>query len=86
MIIQCEKCNSKYRLDDSRINPPGSSVRCSKCGHIFFVSKKEDPENKKELLISEKTPLFEDLEEEIEPEPPHASSSLSWQFLHQQEF
>lgn len=65
MVIQCENCNRKYRLDDSRINPPGSSVRCSKCGHIFFVSKKEDPDNKKEPVISEETPLFEDLKEEI---------------------
>ena len=68
MVIQCEKCNRKYRLDDSRINPPGSSVRCSKCGHIFFVSMKEDTESKKELIISDDTPLFEDLKEEITTE------------------
>ncbi len=68
MVIQCENCNRKYRLDDSRISSPGSSVRCSKCGHIFFISKKEDTESKKKLLISDETPLFEDLEEGITSE------------------
>ena len=65
MVIQCENCNRKYRLDDSRIKAPGSSVRCSKCGHIFFLSKKEELERRDELMISEETPLFEDLKEEI---------------------
>ncbi len=68
MVIQCENCNRKYRLDDSRINPPGSNVRCSKCGHIFFVSKKEDTGGKKEPAISQETPLFEDLKVEITAE------------------
>jgi len=65
MIIQCENCRRKFRLDDSRIEPPGSSVRCSKCGHIFFVSKAEDFSDEGKLGISQKTPLFEDLKEEI---------------------
>ena len=65
MIIQCENCKRNFRLEDSRINPPGSSVRCSKCGHIFFVSKMEDFSDEGELEISQKTPLFEDLKEEI---------------------
>lgn len=72
MVIQCENCNRKYRLDDSRIKPPGSSVRCSKCGHIFFISKKEDIENNDELIMSEETPLFEDLKEEIVAEDKNA--------------
>ena len=65
MVIQCENCKRKYRLDDSRIKPPGSSVRCSKCGHIFFAPKKEHEENEDKLIMSEETPLFEDLKEEI---------------------
>ncbi|MCK5390935.1 MAG: zinc-ribbon domain-containing protein, partial [Deltaproteobacteria bacterium] len=65
MIIQCENCKRNFRLEDSRINPPGSSVRCSKCGHIFFVSKTKELSNEATLEISQETPLFEDLKEEI---------------------
>ncbi|MEX0999603.1 MAG: zinc-ribbon domain-containing protein, partial [Thermodesulfobacteriota bacterium] len=68
MVIQCENCKRKYRLDDSRIKPPGSSVRCSKCGHIFFVSKTDDLSDEDKLGISEESPLFEDLREEIATE------------------
>lgn len=65
MIIQCENCKRNYRLEDSRIKPPGSSVRCSKCGHIFFVSKAKDPSEADKPGMSLETPLFEDLREEI---------------------
>ncbi len=46
MIIQCERCNRKFKIDDSLIKPPGSRVRCSKCGNTFFVEKKKDVESK----------------------------------------
>lgn len=44
MIIQCEKCGRKFKIDDSRIMPPGSKVRCSKCGHVSFIEKKAVPD------------------------------------------
>ncbi|NVN89255.1 MAG: zinc-ribbon domain-containing protein [Desulfuromonadales bacterium] len=43
MIIQCEQCRTKFRLDDSRIKDNGVKVRCAKCRHIFTVTK-EQPE------------------------------------------
>jgi predicted Zn finger-like uncharacterized protein len=48
MIIQCDQCDRKFRVDDSKIKAPGSRVRCSKCGNVFFVEKKEStkPEEK----------------------------------------
>ena len=39
MIIQCEKCQAKFRLDDSRITDRGVKVRCTKCKHVFTVQK-----------------------------------------------
>lgn len=39
MIIRCNSCNRKFKIEESRINPAGSKVRCSKCGHIFFVER-----------------------------------------------
>ncbi len=42
MIIQCDQCKAKFRIDDSRIQPIGSRVRCSKCGNVFFAAKEEE--------------------------------------------
>lgn len=64
MIIQCENCKRKYRLDDSKISPPGSDVKCSKCGHVFFASKPEFSHEEDNLAVSQETPLFEEPKEE----------------------
>ena len=43
MIIQCEKCLTKFRLNDTRVTDNGVKVRCTKCKHVFTV-RKEEPE------------------------------------------
>lgn len=43
MIIQCEKCQTRFRLDDSKVKDSGVKVRCTKCKHVFMVSN-EVPE------------------------------------------
>jgi predicted Zn finger-like uncharacterized protein len=37
MIVECEKCHTKFRLDDSLLKKTGSKVRCSFCDHKFIV-------------------------------------------------
>ena len=37
MIITCEKCESKFDLDEGLLKEGGSKVRCSVCKHIFTV-------------------------------------------------
>jgi predicted Zn finger-like uncharacterized protein len=44
MIVICDKCNTKYKLDDATITEEGIKVRCSKCGNTFIV-KKPKPED-----------------------------------------
>lgn len=39
MIIQCEKCRTRFRLDDSRVKDKGVKVRCTKCKNVFRVQK-----------------------------------------------
>jgi len=39
MIVECESCHAKFKLDDSRITEKGIKVRCSKCKHVFTVRK-----------------------------------------------
>jgi predicted Zn finger-like uncharacterized protein len=37
MIISCEKCGTKFRLDDDAVKAGGTRVRCSLCRHVFTV-------------------------------------------------
>lgn len=37
MIVQCEKCQSKFRLDDALVKKEGTKVRCSVCRYVFRV-------------------------------------------------
>lgn len=39
MIIQCEQCQTRFRLDDSKVTDRGVKVRCAKCRHVFTVAK-----------------------------------------------
>jgi predicted Zn finger-like uncharacterized protein len=53
MIVTCDSCNANFKVDDSRIPDDGIKVRCSKCKHVFMVTR-EVPDD----FLSE----FEDFE------------------------
>lgn len=53
MIIQCDQCNTKFRLDDAKVPDNGVKVRCAKCKNIFLVQKEVPPEEPDfDLLLS----------------------------------
>ncbi|MDD3081278.1 MAG: zinc-ribbon domain-containing protein, partial [Desulfobacterales bacterium] len=37
MIITCDKCNTRFSLDDALIKATGTKVRCKQCEHVFDV-------------------------------------------------
>ncbi len=39
MIIQCDQCNTKFKLDDAKVPDKGVKVRCAKCKNIFLVQR-----------------------------------------------
>lgn len=41
VIIQCENCDSKYRVDLKEIGDEGRFVRCSHCGHEWVLYKQD---------------------------------------------
>ncbi len=41
MIIQCEQCLTKFKLDDAKVKAKGVKVRCAKCRHVFTVTKQQ---------------------------------------------
>jgi predicted Zn finger-like uncharacterized protein len=42
MVVSCELCNAKFRLDPERLKGPKNKVRCSRCGHVFAVTQEEE--------------------------------------------
>jgi len=65
MIIECEKCGTKYRFDESLIVGEGVRVRCSRCKHVFF---QENPSRESIAppaeVMEEKESSLADIEEE----------------------
>ena len=43
MIIECQTCHARFRLDDSRIKGRGARVKCRKCGDSILVIKDGAP-------------------------------------------
>lgn len=68
MIIKCEKCQTKFRLDDSKVTDRGVKVRCTKCKHVFRVHK----ENAEEF-ISQPGAALVDFSSPVKGEEPSTS-------------
>lgn len=41
MIVQCEHCQTKYRIADEKVKGKGVKVRCAKCENVFTVAPPE---------------------------------------------
>ena len=41
MIVQCEACQTRFRLADEKVKVGGIKVRCSKCKEVFTVMPPE---------------------------------------------
>lgn len=37
MDVRCDRCQTRYRVDDARIGPRGATLRCGKCENTFKV-------------------------------------------------
>lgn len=51
MIIQCDRCSTKFKIDDAKVTKKGVRVKCKKCEHIFVVKRPQ--ESFEELRIDE---------------------------------
>lgn len=43
MIIQCDHCSAKFRMDDAKLANGPVKVRCAKCKEVFVVGREEPP-------------------------------------------
>ena len=37
MIVQCAKCGTKYNLDDTKVRPGETKLKCSRCQFVFTI-------------------------------------------------
>lgn len=56
MIVECDKCHAKFRLDDSKVTDRGVKVRCSKCKNVFTVTKQSAGMDDKPIVSSASSP------------------------------
>ena len=40
MIVACPSCSAKFRIDETKIKPPGVRLRCARCQNLFAVRKR----------------------------------------------
>lgn len=78
MIIQCDNCRSKFKLDDSRVTGKGVKVRCTKCQNIFVVAP---PQAQEGADLLESQPAAPRREEKPQPrKKTEDKKSLSFNF------
>ena len=76
MIVQCEKCQTKFNFNDDLIKSDGSKVKCSRCANVFSVYP---PEPIEEAL--EKPDMPADEEALVaETEPSEAETEIDLDF------
>jgi predicted Zn finger-like uncharacterized protein len=79
MIVICEECGKKYRIDPTKIRGKAASFKCRACAHLIVVSKPEpaDPEPGQPLYKSESRPTLESVTSAIENEAKTAGSDAA---------
>jgi len=43
MIVRCNACESKYRVNQDKLPAGGGNIQCPGCGNIFYVASPEAP-------------------------------------------
>lgn len=76
MIIECEKCASKFSLDETLLKSEGSKVKCSMCKHVFTAYPRQQMSD--EEPIADKA-LDEDLEETLPLDSADADFDLAFE-------
>ena len=44
MIVTCDHCGARYKLDESRVSGRGAKITCPRCKHVFVVYREQEAE------------------------------------------
>lgn len=59
MVIECKNCLRRFNLNENRLKPNGSKVRCTKCGNIFLAFPTSSNMAEKPTAVESKISLKE---------------------------
>ena len=74
MIVICEECGKKYRLDLTKIKGSAARFKCRVCTHMIMVSK---PQPASAAIAAEKLPATEKISETAEKQAPAAEPDVA---------
>ncbi len=71
MIVTCESCGTKFKVDETKFKKPVNKVRCSKCKHVFTIKVETSPEDETVILDPgvDSSPSEEPARKTIDREP-----------------
>jgi predicted Zn finger-like uncharacterized protein len=74
MIVICEECGKKYRLDLSKIKGSAARFKCRVCTHMIMVSK---PQSASPAIAAKELPATEKAAESAEKQAPAAEPDIA---------
>ncbi len=75
MLVTCELCGTKYRVDPKRLHKDKVKARCTRCGHTFVVYRTAEPEPEPDFEPMDTAP--DEPESAQEPEPQESVSTVA---------
>jgi predicted Zn finger-like uncharacterized protein len=58
MDVRCEKCLTIYEFDEAQIGPNGVTVKCTQCGNLFKVKRKETTAELQSPFVQARSPAY----------------------------
>lgn len=56
MIVSCEHCAARYKLDPARVTGRGVRITCPRCKHVFVVYNQDAQDEQEEVIETEAAP------------------------------
>jgi predicted Zn finger-like uncharacterized protein len=66
MIVVCEKCQTRFKLDRARLPARGAKVRCSRCRHRFHVKPEPPGGDPEPTALEDTAPVQQDEDPDLE--------------------
>ncbi|RMG61088.1 MAG: DUF3426 domain-containing protein [Deltaproteobacteria bacterium] len=77
MIIKCDSCNAKFKLNEDKIKGKGARVRCRKCGDYIIVMKPGYEHLKSQFMDAIKDKTLTPKKEETPPPSAEKAAPLT---------